>query len=230
MAASRRHYQAAETLYRQLGDDNGVALSRCGGAEISAFEGDLETARMTYERVLADARQAEDVMVMVTALHQLARIALEQADHERAHALASEEVRLAAEQGSYPTSRMLSVLALALAELGLGNDDRALHLATPNLVEAHDRGLNSVTWQSLLYLAEIAVVRGADAKAAALLGHADSLAQRFEFRGGRVEEELSVRVNRALAVALGPQTFAAAEAEGAAMTTDEAVVLALSFA
>jgi predicted ATPase/DNA-binding SARP family transcriptional activator/class 3 adenylate cyclase len=230
MTASRRHYQAAETLYRQLGDDNGVALARCGSTEISAFEGDLETARATYEDVLADARQAHDVMVMVIALHQLARIALEQADHERAHALASEEVRLSAAEGSYPTPRMLSVLALALAELGRGNADRALHLATQSLVEAHDRGLNSVSWQSLLYLAEIALVRGADAKAAALIGHADSFAERFEFRGNRLEAELSDRLNRTLAVNLEPQTLAAAQAEGASMTTEEAVALARSLA
>jgi predicted ATPase/DNA-binding SARP family transcriptional activator len=229
MPASRSHYQTAETLYRQLGDDNGVALSRCGAAEISAFEGDLETARATYEHVLVGARQAHDVMVIVIALHQLARIALEQADYERAYALASEEVRLAAVEGSYPTSRMLSVNALALAELGRGNADRALHLATKNLLEAHRRGLNSVTWQSLLYVAEIALVRGADAKAAALIGHADRIAERFEFRGG-LEAELRDRLKRTLAVNLEPNTLAAAQAEGAAMTTEEAVALVRSLA
>jgi predicted ATPase/class 3 adenylate cyclase len=228
MVASRAHYQAAETLFRQLGETNGVALCKCGFADITAFEGDLEQARRQYEDVLDAARHADDVLVVVTALHELARILFEEGDYEGAHTLAAEQVRLTTAEAWYPSSRMLAVLTLALAELGLGNHDRALHLTTRTLADARDQGFTSVMWYSLLYLGEIAVACGEHEKAAALLSHAQTVAERFDFGGGRLEAKLPDRLTRGLTANLDLRTLAAAQNRGASMATDEAVILALS--
>jgi tetratricopeptide (TPR) repeat protein len=228
MIVARSHYHVAETVYSQLGEDNGVALSRCGLADITAFEGDLEEARKQYEDILDAARRANDVQVIVTAVHELTRILLEEGDYEHAHTLAGEEVRLTTAEAWYPSSRMLSVLTLALAELRLGNHDRALHLTTRTLGDARDQGFTSVLWYGLLYLSEIAVARGEHENAAALLAHAQTVAERFDFGGGRLETKLPDRLTRALTANLDPNALAAAQNRGASMTTDEAVTLALS--
>jgi predicted ATPase len=230
MSASRSHYQVAGRLFRELGDSTGAALSECGFADITAFEGNLEQAQKQYERILGAARGTDDAQALVTALHELTRILLEKGEYERAYTLAAEEVRVTTTQAWYPSSRLLSLLTLALAELRLGNREQALHLTTSSVVEAHGQGLTSVVWYGLLYLADVVVAHGHHETAAVLLAHAQTLAEGFGFGGGRLEVELPHRLAPALASNVDPDTLVAARTRGASMTTDEAIAVALSLA
>jgi len=58
--------------------------------------------------------------------------------------------------------------------------------------------------------------------------HTQKLTERLEFTGGRLETKITQHLTATLPTKLDPDALAAARAEGAAMTTDEAVALAFS--
>jgi len=229
IASCRSHHRIAESLYRQLGDEDGVIRCRIGLAGLTAYAGDLASARRELEQILAEGRRADDTDIMGAVLIELGRMAIEQADYTAAHAFASETERIVADERVWtPTARITAASTLALAELGLGNQKRALELARRALASAHEQGFSLYVWYGLLHLAEIALARGADEAAATMLAHAQNLTDRFGFTGGRLETKIIQHVTATLPTKLDPNALAAARAEGAAMTTDEAVALALS--
>jgi tetratricopeptide (TPR) repeat protein len=226
VAAMRRHFDLAEQLYREASDDDGVARSAQGRAVALVLEGNVDAARAELESALALARPTGSVSLIGTALVNLVDVELQAGEYERAATLAQEALGL--EPGAFVFAPLSLLYMLALAQLRLGDERAALATATRALSEAHESGAVSIVWYGFVYVAEIALALDAVETAAMLLAQSEALAERFDFAADPLEAQLAKELAATLASRLRAESLAAARERGAAMTTDEAVALALS--
>ena len=90
------HGEALE-LYRQVGDDSGVAFAlMCLGAQYNE-KGDHERAAPFFEEALALSRRIGDKRNIAVALHNLADVERQRGNYERAKTLGMESIALARE-------------------------------------------------------------------------------------------------------------------------------------
>jgi predicted ATPase/DNA-binding SARP family transcriptional activator len=107
-------------LWRELGDEHGIAYALCELAMAEYLQGDLAVARPRMEEGLALLRQTDDRVGLVRALYWYAVMVLQQDDYEIARASAEESGRLGREIGAMAhvatADRSLGSIAEALGD------------------------------------------------------------------------------------------------------------------
>jgi predicted ATPase len=126
-------------LYRELGDERGVARSLAQLGWIATVRGDLELATSLSNEGLALARARRDAATASVALANLAEAAFLQADYVRARELFEATLSLRRELGDRRNIAN-AMLNLARAELMLGDDKRAVELSREGLEIARELG------------------------------------------------------------------------------------------
>jgi non-specific serine/threonine protein kinase len=225
--ATALHGEALE-LYRELGDDSGVAFSlMCLGVQYNA-PGDYERAAPFFEEALALSRRIGDRRNIVITLHNLADVERERGNYERAKALGMESIALAREmEDKWQLARIVGWVGLLTVFSGDEYD-----LAERSLKEALTLNRELGNWADGAYCLEsFAGLAGAQAqgeRAARLWGAAEALRKTI---GAPLSIEGRLYFERSMVAAraqLGEAAWEAAFAEGRAMKLEKAVEYALS--
>jgi predicted ATPase/DNA-binding XRE family transcriptional regulator len=233
MAFFQGKYDQAETcwreslsLFRALGDTTGIAYSHGNLGLVADAQGDYERAIASYEEALALFRQLDDRTYIGYMLHNLGLIAYFQGHHERATALYEESLAQVRELGDQ------NGIAMTLGNLGLvafvqGDYERALALQHEALTLG--RQLTNKPWlaRGIEHFALIAAATNKLERAARLFGAASALREQFNASLPPNDRKFNSRYIADATAQLGSEGFAAAWAEGQAMSSDEAIAYAL---
>jgi predicted ATPase/DNA-binding SARP family transcriptional activator len=214
-------------LYRSLGDLEGVGRTAhlLGQAEFEL--GDMDRALAYAEESLGLARELGHVRGLIVSLRALGALSAAGGDVERGHELLDESERLAREHGD---DSALAAILLDQSRLALtaGDPESAATLAAATVELYNKYGTTAGVAEGLHMLALAAVADGKPDRAARLLGAAEALRDAAGTRLAAAEAAGLEDAVRSASGALGEAEFAAAHAEGRALSVDEAVALAVA--
>ena len=224
---SRAAASAEESLAlsRELEDKSGAARSLAYLALVAAAKGDFERAGLLYDDASALAREIGDRWTLALCVSNQGDLALNQGDYAQASARCGESLTLQRELGD-KRGMAISLSNLAYAALYEGRYHEALAPLQESLQLAEELGDKDGIAYRLEGLSVVAVSDGEAQRAARLLGGADAL---FEVIGADLdpaERDLHERTVADVHAHLDDETFAAAWAEGRAMSLPDAVAYA----
>ena len=219
------HGEALE-LYREVGDDNGVAFALlCLGAQ-HCEKGDYESAAPFLEEALAISRRIGDKQNTAGTLHNLAEVERQRGNYERAKALGMESISLAREMED---KWFVAVVEGWVGLLAVWSGDH--DLADKFLAEALalDRELGNWAYGAycLESFAGLAGARAQGSRAARLWGAAEALRTNI---GAPLPLDARLLYEPSMAAArsqLGEAAWEAAFAQGTVMSAEEAAEYAL---
>jgi tetratricopeptide (TPR) repeat protein len=253
-------YEESLAIWRELGDQQGIAESLFGVARVVEHQGDLETARSLFEQCLpiltrpmqtaltkhslgwvslklgdypiargyfeegwAMSQRAQNPLMIAWGLRNLGEVAQREGNRHVAWAYYDESLPIM--QDKWGLAGLLgSMGALALEE----RDYRAARSSfCRSLRLIHELGLQSQMALLTAALAEVAFQAGCHDRAARLLGASASLPEPVGSSLPLSIRPEPARTVAAVRAALGEEPFAAAWAEGKAMSLEEAIEYAL---
>ena len=213
--------------FRKTGDTwgVGVTLSCMGMSALS--QGDYGRAQTLFEESLPIWRELGDKSELASVLNGLGTVADGQGDNERATVLLEEGLALARQVGS---KHQIPYLQFKLGNVALHQGDhvRAGTLYRESLAPIREMGDKSSLARCLEGLAGVACAQGHYEQAARILGAAEALRETTGVQRaplGQTDYDQCMGSTRAV---LGEPAFAAAWAEGRAMTLEQAIEYALS--
>jgi non-specific serine/threonine protein kinase len=220
------HGEALE-LYRQVGDESGVAFALlCLGAQ-HMEKGDHERAAPFLEEALALSHRIGDKRNIAGTLHNLAEVERQRGNYERAKTLGMQSIALSREMEDKWQ------LAMVVGWLGLlavwNGDDHDLAERSLEEALALDRELGNWAYGAycLESFAGLAGARAQGARAARLWGAAEALRANI---GAPLPLDAHLLYEPSMAAAraqLGEAAWEATFAEGSAMSPEEAAAYAL---
>ena len=224
--AATTHHQAALNLYRNLGDEEGVAFALNNLGVQARNQGDYEQAAKFYEESLALATQLGAQLRMSYTLHNLGEVVRRQGNYERALALTEEALAIMREQGNkWMVARQLK--NVGEMHLFLGNYRQTARYYSESLILSGELNNNECIAICLEGYAKLALVQAQPERAARLWGVAEKLrevsgvplplADRQEYDG-----DVALVYD-----ALGEAVFAATWAAGRAMSLEQVLAYAL---
>jgi ATP/maltotriose-dependent transcriptional regulator MalT len=219
------YWEQALALYHNLADAVGIGWQLMFLAYTAQQERDYPSAVRLAEQNLLLQREAEDAWGMSSALFCFADAVYAQGDVAQAAIYLEEAVAIARELGNlWALGRRLTRLGqVAQAQHDL---ERAMALIQEGLAACRDAGDNWGITQALVGLAGVADKRGEPARAARLLGAVET---RRNTIGAVLWHVDRLEYERNLAAALAALTeeqFAAAWAQGQAMSLEDAITYA----
>jgi predicted ATPase/class 3 adenylate cyclase len=217
----------ALALYRELGDDSGVAFAlMCLGAQY-AEKGDHERAAPFFEEALALSRRIGDQRNIASTLHNLAEVERQRGNYERAKALGMESMALAREmEDKWELARIVGWLGL-LTVFRFDEHDLAEGFLKESLTLNREIGSWEYFAYSLEGFAGLAGAKAQGGRAARLWGAAEALRKSI---GAPLSSEGRLYFERSMVAArsqLGEAAWEAAFAQGMAMAPEEAAEYAL---
>ncbi|MBX5492985.1 MAG: adenylate/guanylate cyclase domain-containing protein [Chloroflexi bacterium] len=226
-ARARANYEACLPLQRQIGDLAGVALTLHGLGALMLGRDLQQAAALLGESVaLRRAHNLREGFALAVAL--LGLTALLQGDVERALALTEEGVT-AGQESDDPYGTAIALSLVAFTELKRNNPARALRLNQQALRLA--QALND-PWhvaQCFVQNGEAASAAGQPRRAARLFGAAEAALERM---GSQLWPPFFLLGHERYVAAarehLGEEAFAAAWAEGRALSWEQAIAYALA--
>jgi non-specific serine/threonine protein kinase len=216
----------ARELMQAVGDPVGLVHSLEWLAAIAFRRGGRPATWPVVEEWLAICRKLGEPELLMHALNAMAGLAHDEGDYVRARTFYEERLAICRELGN------LNLLIHALGALGhLARDEgayaqaRALYVESLALRRQHD--FRPAIAQSLEDLAALAARERQAERAIRLLGAAEALCETLGIQPPAAVPEEYERAVAAGRAALGEDGFAAAWAEGRAMSLDQAVGYAL---
>jgi hypothetical protein len=226
--AARRPLAESLELFRALDDRPWIAFALHGVGFVADGEGDHDLARARFEGCLEIARELQDRWLMAFALHFLSHGAYHRGAYGLARSLLEESIALCVEMGGNKSGVAFSRQWLARVARAQGDEATARGDLADGLHLFQELGDQRGIAYCLIVAACAGVAQGDAERAARLFG----AAERIRAAGGsfieadlRLAHEHDVAAARA---ALGDEAFAAAWAEGRAMTLEQAVTDALT--
>jgi DNA-binding CsgD family transcriptional regulator/tetratricopeptide (TPR) repeat protein len=223
-------HREALTLYRDLGDERGVAFALIFWAVQELETGDRERAAHAtphLEEALALGRKLGDALISAYALHNLGGVAQVRGDYERCLAYGEEALSIYRKMGdSFMLADALSGLGWAAAING--DHEAAARYIGEGLPLAQELGNGLLSAMCLEELAIVYGAKGEGTRAARLYGAAEAL--RLDI-GAPLSPADQPELERHLATAratLDAASWDAAWADGRAMTPEKAAEYALS--
>jgi predicted ATPase/class 3 adenylate cyclase len=226
VATARRCAEEAFALHRTLGDAWGAAYSGMMLGEILTDEGDLAQAQELFDESLRRFRELGDEYYMLMANDCLAGVYEDLGDLEQARQLHEDNLRRARAQSNRRfVARSLGQLAPYAREDGRVEDAISMLQESLRILRDLDDRLGIA--DDFGRLARTLAVAGKAEVAVRLVSHSEVL---YEETGRSVPSWTAKRNEETLATIdaqLDDAAFAEAWEEGRALTTDEAVALAL---
>jgi non-specific serine/threonine protein kinase len=223
-ATARGLFDESVQMLRKVPDQRGIAAMLLNPGFLAVAQGEYEAARSILEESLAVAQESGDKRNVAMSLRGLGYIARGQGDQRAARSYWEQCLALAREVGHKIV--ITDVLnAMAFLALDEGDEEAARSLVEESLAMSREIGPTESMSGSFTLLAKAAEAAGEPERAARLFGAAGSLrGDILLVRAVRADSERSIAAARA---SLGEEAFAAAWAEGQAMTLEEVVALAL---
>jgi predicted ATPase/DNA-binding SARP family transcriptional activator/Tfp pilus assembly protein PilF len=225
--AARALYEECLQIARELGEQWGITLVLGNLGKVAEYQGDYETARVLYEECLVIERALGDKQGIAYSTNSLGNVALYQGDHASASALYEEGLTLLRELGDQQGIAN-TVGSMGMAAQRQGDSRRARELYLESLALSQEIGDRLGIASCLEGLAWVAGACGQAARAARVFGAAASLREALGAPlppADRADNERHVAAARD---SLGEEPFAAAWAEGRAMSMAQAVADALA--
>jgi len=218
----RSYYEESLALWREVGDDRGVARLLNGLGMLAAGQGDHATARTLYEESLAIRRTLGDTWGVANSLHNLGRVLFRQGNYPTANALLKESLAMWRELGDRQN------IAMALVNLGfVACSQEEYQSATAYVAESLTIRQELEDKRGIAYALEgfawLAAARGSGARAARLFGAAEVLRDALGARLPPADRPYYDRMIGAARSAIGDDQFSVAWGEGRAMTLEQAV-------
>ena len=212
----------ALTLGRQVGDAEAIAHALFTYGNALERTGSYDRAEALYAEGERWARVVNHTWFLPQALHRLANLAALRDDIDRATALCTEALALIRQTGnSWSELPTLEVgIRIARRQADVERVDMTAHQVGNRYRELGNPGGVALAATPLAWVARL---RGAELRAARLLGAADALmavSGRVRLPGDQADYDDDVALVRA---SLGEEGYSAAWAEGRAMTYEQAV-------
>jgi len=219
-------FEESLSLFRKAENRWGIGLSLHCLGDVTLGRGDYGRAKALLEESLPLCREVGNTFMLAYVLHNLGTVAEKQGDYERATTLFEEGLVTTRQVGNKYHIPNLQC-SLANVSLRRGDYERAMTLYRQSLVLRKEIGDKPGLVQCLEGLAGVACAQGDYEKAAGLFGAAEALRETLAVpRAPSDQADHDQRVASARA-ALGDANFAAAWAEGRAMTLEQAIEYAL---
>jgi len=229
LLGARQIQEEAVKLAREADDKwaLGDVLGNLG--RVFKNSGDYQTARSFQEEGLAVYRIIGDKSCIAEALEELGALAHIQGDYEQAAVLYEEGLEICREL-HYVGTLLSLLIVLGCIRQSQGDNEKAATLFTEALVLAQEAGLKEGPAYALAGLGGVAAAGGRPEQAALLLGASESIFTALGVGIFSSYNQCLADYNRWLASTrsqLGETALNKAWAEGAAMSTEEAVQYAL---
>ena len=223
---ARELFEEALDLYRALGDQSGEARCLNSLGLVARQREDLNAAEELLSASISVRRQIGDEAGIAPSLNNLGVLYLDRRDTDRARQSLEEALQLARKlDNPWGVACVTNNLGMVFLELDDARRARQFVLeGTAAFVEMGD--LDSAA-EGMQFLAGVAALEGNSTRAARLAGAADSLRRELGIKLAPLDRR---RLDRWLSPAradLGEERFERAWAEGAAMTSDQALDFAL---
>jgi predicted ATPase len=207
-------------LYRELGDEEGIAraTAELGGVAISEL--DLERAAALYEECVPIFRKHGKHSRLGSSLGNLGTIEHMRGDYATAVGHYREAIDVHRSAGD-ADGEAVNFHNLGRSELKLGRTDRGLEALRESLAIARRLGYREVIAYCLGGFAEAAMLDEDPARAATLLGASQALFSEIGRVADPDEAETQQRVAAYVLDRLGEERAATLRAEGAALDLDE---------
>ena len=224
----------AETLLKEsiaLARPAGDAYVACSAlnnlARVTAdLHGDLDTARGYVDEGMRLSRAAGLRWLTSVSVQLLGMIALHRKDYVEARARFEEAIVAFQEIGA-PFNAILAKSDLAHMERNQGNHTRAMELYRETIVAFRDVGQRGAVAHQLECFGFIAITQNQFNRALRLLGAAEALRERSGTPMTPDEQTYHEQQLNTLREQMDPNSFAAAWAEGRALTLEQAIAYAL---
>jgi tetratricopeptide (TPR) repeat protein len=227
-AEAQPFFEEALALNRDTGSARDIAWSLDWLRRVHVHRGDFTTTPALGEESVKLMRATGDEWDLALMLHNLAQTARYQGDYGRAKKLYEEAAALEHRLGMERDYRARRRAGLGYVLLRLGHPDAARRYFCESLALFVENGVvGGAVVQNIAGLAGVAVAQGQAVRAARLLGAAEALLRSSQ---GYVDpQDLAERDRDAAAArqALDDETFAAAWAEGEAMTMEQVMASAM---
>jgi tetratricopeptide (TPR) repeat protein len=231
--ASRSALEESLTLARDAGDQSATAYLLVQLGVQASWQNDFRRAQRLGEESLAVARGVGDAWTMAHPLHLLGLVTSQQGDGREAIRLFEESLRLTRAVGDkFHMAMTLGFLATQMGLAGRDAEARQLHLEEITLgQELKDKriiawGLEALSWVGSAG-GQAECPRTAWVQSARLMGTAEAMIAPSPLLLPPARRSLHDHTAAAARAALGEEAFAAAWAEGRAMSLEQAVSYAL---
>ena len=212
--------QESLDLYRELGDEEGIARSTAELGGIAIAEGDLDRGAKLYEETLPLLRKQGNLARVAVALGNLGTIAHMRGEYPTAVGYYRESIGASRSAGD-EDGVGVNLHNLARSELALGRVDAGLAALRESLGIARRLNYRELIAYLLGGFAELAMIEDDPTRAATLLGASDHLFAEIGAIPSPDEAQVQERVAAYVVAALGEERVAELRAAGAASTLDD---------
>jgi predicted ATPase len=213
-------------LCRELDDKENGAPLRIWLGLVAARQGDYERATALLEQSVSMCNDLGKKWLTSMALACLARVLLDQGNYERAAPLSMQSLALARDAGD-KTRIAFSLHGLATVALRRGENRRAAEYFRESLGVGREVGNRWIPAECLQGLAGVACTQQQYEKAARLFGAVEVSREAIGISPTLLDQPYYEECVTSTRGALGDAPFAAAWAEGRAMTLEQAIEYAL---
>jgi predicted ATPase len=212
--------QESLDLYRELGDEEGIARGIAEVGSIAIAEQDLDRAAALYEEAVPLFRSQGKLSRVAASLGNLGTIAHMRGDHATAVRYYAEAIDAAREAGD-EDGAAVNLHNLGRSELALGRAEQGLEALRESLAIARRLGYREVIAYCLAGLAELAMIEEDAARAATMLGASVGLFSEIGASLSPDEAQTQARITAYLGAELGAERADELRVEGAAIPLDE---------
>jgi non-specific serine/threonine protein kinase len=226
LQAARREFEAVLAIVRCEGNLRAVAETALSLSDVTFALDDLGASELYGAEARQLFEELQEPVGLLTALQWLAAVAMRRQDRPAARVLLEERLEVSQKLGS-PGLLIHALGALGHLERDEGNYARAGALYRESLLLRRELGALLALAQSLEDLAGLASRQQQPERAIRLLGAAEAYCETFGARPPVADLQEYERTVSEARAALGEAAFAAAWAEGRAMSLQRAIEYAL---
>jgi predicted ATPase/DNA-binding SARP family transcriptional activator len=212
--------QESLELFRELGDEEGVARATAELGGVAIAESELERAAAFYEESLPLLQAQGNLSRVAVAFGNLGTIAHMRGEHATAVEYYDQAIE-ASRGASDDDGVAVNLHNLARSELALGRPEEGLDALRESIAIARRLGYREVIAYCLGGLAELAMLEEDPARAATLLGASERLFVEIGANLSPDEALIQGKVAKYTVRELGEQRTAELRIEGAALELDE---------
>lgn len=212
--------QESLDLYRELGDEEGIARATAELGGLAIHRLDLDRAVALYEECLPLLRKQGNASRLAVALGNLGTVAHMRGEAETAVDYYEQAIDAARSSGD-EDGVAVNLHNLARSELALARSSPALEALRESLAIARRLGYREVIAYCLGGFAELAMLEEDAPRAATLLGASEALFAEIGAITSPDEAEAQQRVSEYVLDTLGPERVGELRAEGAGLTLDQ---------
>jgi DNA-binding CsgD family transcriptional regulator len=225
-ASARASHEESLRLYRQAGNEAGIALSLNNLGLVALYEGNHASAIALHEESLALRRGLQDKRGSAASLHNLGLVAMYQGGYARAQTFFEESLSLFRELGDkWGISILLN--NLGLMALQHGDYGRAVGLQEESLSLRRELGDQGGIAECLEGLSGVAAAQEEPSRAVRLWSAAEAMREAIGAPPPPGHRSLYETYLSAVRARMDQAAWVAAWAQGRAMTPEEAVGYAL---